>query len=67
MAGIGKSVKIFVRDDEYGEVKKVLEKNLLEFVEWINRAKNQNATIIPNGMTGAIVITERKYFVVEVM
>lgn len=67
MVGIGKSVKVFVRNDVYGEVTKVMEKNLLEFVEWHNRVKERGAKIIPNGMTGCIVITERRYFTVEVM
>lgn len=66
MAGIGKSVKIYVRKEEYGEVTKVIDKNLVEFCEWYNRAKERGAQIIPNGMTGMIVITENRYFVVEV-
>ena len=66
MAGIDKSVKIYVREEEYGEVIKVMSKNLVEFCEWYNRAKERDAKIIPNGMTGMIVITENRYFVVEV-
>ena len=34
MAMIDKSVKIYVRKDEYGEVTDVISKNLIEFCEW---------------------------------
>lgn len=67
MAGIGKSVKIFVRHDQYGEVVRVMEKNLIELCEWYQRVVDRGAQIIPNGMTGMIVITEKRYFDVEVM
>lgn len=67
MTGISKNVKIFCRMNEYGEVIKVIEYNLVQFCEWYERAKERNARIIPNGMTGMIVITETRYFVVEVM
>ena len=66
MAMIDKSVKIYVRKDEYGEVTDVISKNLIEFCEWYNRAKERGAKIIPNGMTSMIVITENRYFVVHV-
>jgi len=66
MTGIGRSVKIYVREEEYGEVINVMSKNLVEFCEWYNRAKERGAQIKPNGMTGMIVITENRYFVVEV-
>ena len=66
IVGIGKSVKIYVRETEYGEVTDVMEKNLLQFVDWLNRARERGAKIIPNGMTGAIVITNNRYFVVAV-
>lgn len=67
MAGIGKSVKIFVRKEQYADVDKVIEQNLVEFCEWYQRAQERNAQIIPNGMTGMIVITKNRYFDVEVM
>ena len=67
MVGIGKSVKIFVRHDQYGEVTDVMEKNLIELCEWYQRAVDRGAQIIPNGMTGMIVITKNRYFDVEVM
>lgn len=66
MVGIGKSVKIFVREEEYGEVTNVIEKNLIEFCEWYNRMKERAIRIIPNGMTSMIVITNNRYFVVVV-
>ncbi len=66
MIGIDKSVKIYVRESEDGEVTKVMSKNLVEFCEWYQRAKNRDAKIIPNGMTGMIVITESRYFTVVV-
>lgn len=66
MMGIDKSVKIYVRESEYGEVTKVMDKNLVEFCEWYQRAKNRNAKIIPNGKTGMIVITDSRYFTVVV-
>ena len=61
-----KSVKIFVRNSEYDEVSNVMSKNLVEFCEWYGRAKERGAKIIPNGMTGMIVITENRYFTVVV-
>lgn len=67
MAGIGKSVKIFVRKEQYADVHKVMEMNLIELCEWYQRAVDRNAQIIPNGMTGMIVITKNRYFDVEVM
>lgn len=67
MVGIGKSVKIFVYEDQYGEVKTVMEKNLIELCEWYQRAVDRGAQIMPNGMTGMIVITKNRYFDVEVM
>lgn len=66
MIGIGTSVKIFVREEEYGEVTNVMEKNLIEFCEWYNRIKERATKIIPNGMAGMIVITDNRYFVVAV-
>jgi len=66
MAGIDKSVKIYVRKEEFGEVVNVISKNLVEFCEWYERAKRRGAKIIPNGMTGMIVITENRFFIVEV-
>lgn len=62
MAGIDRSVKIFVRPSEYEEVTNVISMNLVEFCEWYNRAKEQSTKIIPNGMTGMIVITKNRYF-----
>lgn len=68
MVGIGKSVKIFVRKEEYADVCRVMEKNLVEFCEWYQRVQVRGgAQIIPNGMTGMIVITKNRYFDVEVM
>ena len=61
--GISTGVKIYVREDEYGEVTDVICYNLLQFVDWINRARERNARIIPNGMTSVIVITENRYMV----
>lgn len=61
-----KSVKIFVRNSEYDEVSNVMSKNLVEFCMWYNNAKERGAKIIPNGMTGMIVITENRYFTVVV-
>ena len=61
-----KSVKIFVRNSEYDDVSNVMSKNLIEFCEWYNRAKERGAKIIANGMTGMIVITENRYFTVVV-
>ena len=61
-----KSVKIFVRNSEYDEVSDVMSKNLIEFCEWYNRAKERGAKIIANGMTSMIVITENRYFTVVV-
>lgn len=66
MIGMGKSVKIYVRKEQYSEVHRVMSMNLLEFYEWLGRAKQRNAVIMPNGMTGMIVITNNRYFVVEV-
>ena len=62
MVGIDRSVKIFVRPSEYEEVKEVLSCNLLEFCEWYNLAKSKGARIIPNGMTGMIVIADNGYY-----
>lgn len=66
MAGIDRSVKIYVRKEEYGDVINVMSKNLVEFCEWYGRAKERGAKILPNGMTGMIVITENRYFLAEV-
>lgn len=63
MAMIDDSVKIYVRMDEYGEIVNVMSKNLIEFAEWLMRAKERGARIIPNGMKSVIVITENRYFV----
>lgn len=61
-----KSVKIFVRNSEYDDVSIVMSKNLIEFCEWYNRAKERGAKIIANGMTSMIVITENRYFTVVI-
>ena len=65
MMGIDDAVKIFVRKDEYGEVENVMSKNLIEFAEWFQKAKERGAKIIPNGMKSVIVITENRYFVAQ--
>lgn len=66
MVGIDNAVKIFVRKEEYGEVESVMSKSLLEFTEWLGRAKDRGAKIIQNGMRSVIVITENRYFVAQV-
>lgn len=39
---------------------------LLEMVEWFERIKERGAHITPNGVDGAIVITEKRYFVIYI-
>ena len=65
--GTGRSVKVCCRYNEEAEVHKVLTYNLVQFAEWYQRAKARGAKIIPNGMTGMIVITDNRYFDVEVI
>jgi hypothetical protein len=62
MAGADKSIKLFIRDSEYGEVKRVESKSLYEFCEWLERAKQRKAKVLQNGMVGVIVITANRYF-----
>lgn len=66
MVGIDRSVKIYVREEEQGEVVRVISKNLVDFCEWYGRAKERGAKIFPNGLTGMIVMSENRYFTVEV-
>ena len=47
-------------------VTNILKKSLLEFVEWYERMKERNAHITPNGVNGAIVITDKRYFVINI-
>lgn len=68
ITGISRGVKIFVRYTEADpEPYDVITYNLLQFCEWINRARERGARIMPNGMTGAIVITDNRYMVAEVI
>lgn len=66
MTGIDNGVKIHVRKSEYDVVEKVMTKSLLEFTDWLQRAKDRGAKIIPNGMRSVIIITENRYFVAVV-
>lgn len=43
-----------------------MKKTLLELVEWFNRFEKRGAHITPNGVNGAIVMTDKRYFVVTI-
>lgn len=64
MASIDNGIKIYFRHNvEDAEPYKVVSKSLVEFAVWFERMKLQAVEIIPNGMTGVIIITEKRYIV----
>lgn len=68
MIGIDNTkILIVVREEEYGPEMNRMKKSLLEFVDWFDRVKARNAKIIPNGVNGCIVITENRYFTVDIL
>lgn len=64
MASIDNGIKIYFYHNECdAEPYRVISKSLVEFAAWFESMKTQAVAIFPNGMTGAIIITEKRYIV----
>lgn len=66
MVGISRGVNIyFYHSESDAEPYRVITKSLLEFAVWFERMRAQGSGISPNGMTGVIITTGKRFIVAE--